>query len=122
MSANCADYCADPAGMIRGINPAAGDSCAAGGRAEPVPGENQRMNPSSEQRMAEVKKLFQLTQIHELQGVKLSLEEGEAVLKFTQGCNGVIKKMRGELAFDSEPAGFFRTLGDLRRTHERCGG
>ncbi len=64
--------------------------------------------------MAEVKKLFLLTQVYEKQGVKLSQEDGEGVLKFSARANDLIRKLAGRLEFDSEPAGYAKALRDLR--------
>ena len=64
--------------------------------------------------MSEVKKIFQLTQIHEKQGVRLSPDEGGAVVKFSERASDLLKKLRGRMVFDSEPAGFLRALRDLR--------
>lgn len=64
--------------------------------------------------MANVKNLFLLTQINERQGVKLSMEEGEAVVKFSDRANDLMKKLGGKLVFDSEPSGFLRSLKNLR--------
>lgn len=64
--------------------------------------------------MADVKNLFLLTQIHERQGIRLSVEEGEAVVKFSDRANDLMKKLGGKLEFDSEPSGYLRTLKNLR--------
>lgn len=64
--------------------------------------------------MADVKNLILLTQIHEGQGVRLSVEEGEAVVEFSQRANDLMKKLGGKLDFDSEPSGYLRTLKNLR--------
>ena len=63
--------------------------------------------------MAEVKNLFLLTQVHEKQGVKLSQEDGEVVLKFSSRANELMRKLAGRLEFDSEPAAYARALRDL---------
>ena len=64
--------------------------------------------------MSEVRKILRIKQVHEKQGVKLSPEEGEAVLKFSERANDLMMRLRGEMAFDSEPAGFSYTLSTLK--------
>lgn len=63
--------------------------------------------------MAEVKNLFLLTQVHEKQGVKLSQQDGEGVLKFSAHANELMRKLAGRLEFDSEPAAYTKALHDL---------
>ena len=62
--------------------------------------------------MDSVKKVFLLSQIHELQGVKLDAEEGEGALQTFLGLCGTFEGKAAELSFDSEPSGFAKALRD----------
>jgi hypothetical protein len=64
--------------------------------------------------MSEVRKILQIKQIHERQGIRLSPEEGEAVVKFSERMTDLMTRLRGSMAFDSEPAGYSRTLSTLK--------
>lgn len=64
--------------------------------------------------MSEVRKILQIKQIHERQGIRLSPEEGEAVVKFSERVTDLMMKLGGSVAFDSEPAGFSRILSTLK--------
>ena len=64
--------------------------------------------------MSEVRKILEIKQIHEKQGIKLSPEEGEAILKFAERANDLMQGVRARLNFDSEPAGYSRALSTLK--------
>ncbi len=64
--------------------------------------------------MGDVKKLMLLARLHETQQVKLSPEEGEAVLAFTSEAIRTLHGLTGRMPFDCEPAGYARALAELR--------
>ncbi len=63
--------------------------------------------------MDSVKKLFLLTQVHELQGVKLDAREGGEALGSFLALNEIFGNAAAGAAFDSEPASFATAMRSL---------
>ncbi len=63
--------------------------------------------------MDSVRKVFLLSQVHELQGVKMEAAEGEQALQTFLTLSENFDRAAAELPFDSEPVGFAKTMRKL---------